>query len=112
LYFSATAVPNQWNVNMTIDGQSAGAAQTLTYNTAGALVSTSEGTIAVGGGKIAFGLANPPDGAQAMNISLNFGNSTQYGGDFGVTSLTQNGYATARPNSANWPWPTFPTRRA
>jgi flagellar hook protein FlgE len=109
LYFSAaqtattvggvttyTPVPNEWDVNMTIDGESAGPTQTLTYNTAGALVSTSEGTIAVGGGKIGFALADPPDGADAMAISLNFGTSTQYGGSFGVTSLTQNGYATGQ----------------
>lgn len=96
LYFSATAVPNQWNVNMTIDGLSGGATQTLTFNTAGALTSTSEGTIAVGGGNIAFALANPPDGASPMNFSLNFAQSTQYGGTFGVTSLTQNGYATGQ----------------
>src|ERR1700722_4437667 len=77
MFFSATAVPNQWDVNMTIDGLSAGPAQTLTFNTAGALTSTSEGTIAVGGGNIAFGLAAPPDGASAMNLSVNFAQSTQ-----------------------------------
>jgi flagellar hook protein FlgE len=109
LYFSAaqtattvggvttyTPVPNTWNVNMTIDGESAGAAQTLTFDTAGALTSTSEGTIAVGGGNIAYALATPPDGSNAMDISLNFAQSTQYGGTFGVTSLTQNGYATGQ----------------
>jgi flagellar hook protein FlgE len=109
LYFSAaqtattvggvttyTPVPNTWDVNMTINGASAGPTQTLTYNTAGALTSTSAGTIAAGGGKIAFALANPPDGADAMDISLNFATSTQYGGSFGVTSLTQNGYATGQ----------------
>jgi flagellar hook protein FlgE len=91
-----TPVPNTWNVNMTIGGQPAGPAQTLTFNTAGALTSTSDGTVAAGGGNVNFALAAPADGALPLNLALAFGSSTQYGGNFGVTSIAQNGYATGQ----------------
>jgi flagellar hook protein FlgE len=48
------------------------------------------------GGSLTFGGFTPPDGAQQMNMTFNFNQTTQYGGSFGVTSLTQNGYATGQ----------------
>ena len=88
MYFTQTATPNVWAVNMTVNGTSLGAAQDLTFNSSGAL------TTPVGGG-LTFAYT-PTDGAAAMNMNFNFGSSTQYGGDFGVTSITQNGYATGQ----------------
>jgi flagellar hook protein FlgE len=88
MYFTQTALPNVWAVNMTVNGTSLGAAQDLTFNSSGAL------TAPVGGG-LTFAYA-PTDGAAPMSMNFNFGSSTQYGGDFGVTSITQNGYATGQ----------------
>ncbi len=88
MYFTQTALPNVWAVNMTVNGTSLGAAQDLTFNSSGAL------TAPVGGG-LTFAYA-PTDGAAPMSMGFNFGSSTQYGGDFGVTSITQNGYATGQ----------------
>jgi len=104
MYFSAVAPapaavppvpPNTWNVNMTIGGQAAGT-QTLTFNTAGQLTDTNGVPVATGGGNVNFGIAAPPDGALPIALALNFSTSTQYGGSFGVTSITQNGYATGQ----------------
>lgn len=81
--------PNTWAVNMTVNGTPVGAAQTLTFNNAGALT-------APAGGAVTFAGYTPPDGAQAMSMNFNFGQTTQYGGSFGVTSITQNGYATGQ----------------
>ena len=39
---------------------------------------------------------NPTDGAQPMTMAFNFGQTTQYGTQFGVTSITQNGYTTGQ----------------
>ena len=89
MYFSQTAAPNVWAVNMTVNGTVVGAAQNLTFSNAGAQ------TVPVGGGLTFAGFA-PPDGAQAMSMNFNFGQTTQYGGAFGVTSITQNGYATGQ----------------
>jgi flagellar hook protein FlgE len=89
LYFSQTAAPNVWAVNMTVNGTAVGAAQNLTFSNTGAQ------TVPAGGGLTFAGFA-PPDGAQPMSMNFNFGQTTQYGGSFGVTSITQNGYATGQ----------------
>jgi flagellar hook protein FlgE len=86
----AAIPPNTWAVDMTINGTSAGPAQNLTFNSAGAV------TTPVGGGLI-FNGYNPTDGAATpLSLNFNFGQSTQYGGQFGVTSIVQNGYATGQ----------------
>jgi flagellar hook protein FlgE len=89
MYFTQTAVPNVWAVNMTVNGTQVGAAQDLTFSNTGAQ------TVPAGGG-LTFAGFNPPDGGQAMSMNFNFGQTTQYGGAFGVTSITQNGYATGQ----------------
>jgi flagellar hook protein FlgE len=96
LYFTQTATPNVWAVNTTINGTQVGAAQDLTFSNTGALTVPA-------GGQLTFPAAGstpatyaPPSGAQGMAITFNFGSSTQYGGGFGVTSITQNGYATGQ----------------
>jgi flagellar hook protein FlgE len=39
-----------------------------------------------------------PTGAAPQELTFNFGQTTQYGGSFGVNSLTQDGYASGRLN--------------
>jgi flagellar hook protein FlgE len=85
------------DVYMTVNGKptnATGAApngvpQKLTFSSSGAL------TAPVGGG-LTFGGFTPPDGANPMSLAFNFNSTTQYGGSFGVTALTQNGYATGQ----------------
>jgi flagellar hook protein FlgE len=89
MFFSQTAVPNVWAVNLTVNGTQVGAAQNLTFSTAGAVT-------APAGGGLTFAGFNPPDGAQPMSMNFNFGQTTQYGGSFGVTSVVQNGFATGQ----------------
>jgi flagellar hook protein FlgE len=88
-YFVQTAVPNQWSVHMTVGGTPVGAAQTLTFSNTGALT-------APPGGALAFNGFTPSDGAAPMNMSFNFGQTTQFGADFGVTAVTPNGFATGQ----------------
>ena len=88
-YFTQTATPNQWNVNMTVNGTQVGTAQTLTFSSTGAVS-------APAGGALPFNGFAPPGGANPMNLTFNFGAATQYGAQFGVTSITQNGYATGQ----------------
>jgi flagellar hook protein FlgE len=97
MYFSAVApgagppvIPaNTWAVNMTVNGVSAGPAQNLTFNSAGAVT-------APVGGTLNFNGFTPTSGALPMTLAFNFGQTTQYGGQFGVTSIVQNGYATGQ----------------
>lgn len=88
-YFTQTATPNQWNVNMTVNGTQVGTAQPMTFSSTGAVTTPV-------GGALAFGGFTPPGGANTMNMSFNFGATTQYGSQFGVTSIVQNGYATGQ----------------
>ncbi|MFI4889209.1 MAG: flagellar hook protein FlgE [Steroidobacterales bacterium] len=88
MFFANTGV-NAWNVYMTVGGQTLGP-QALTFNTAGAVATPV-------GGALAFTPFNPPSGAtQGGTLTFNFGQSTQYGNQFGVASITQNGYATGQ----------------
>ncbi len=95
MYFVQTATPNQWAVHLTVNGTEvdpptgAPNPNTLTFSTSGAVTTPA-------GGALSFANYAPPDGATAMTVALNFGATTQYGGDFGVTSVTQNGYATGQ----------------
>lgn len=88
-YFSQTATPNQWNVNMTVNGTQVGGAQPLTFSATGAVTTPV-------GGVLNYNGFVPPGGALPMNLAFNFNSSTQYGAQFGVTSITQNGYATGQ----------------
>jgi flagellar hook protein FlgE len=88
-YFTQTAVPNQWNVNMTINGTQVGGAQPLTFSSTG-------GVSAPVGGALNFNGFTPPGGALPMNLNFNFSATTQYGSQFGVTSITQNGFTTGQ----------------
>ncbi len=88
-YFTQTATPGTWDVNMTVNGTQVGAAQTMTFSSSGLLTTPANGDVAFAG-------FNPPDGAVPMNMTFNFANTTQYGTQFGVSSITQNGYTTGQ----------------
>ena len=88
-FFTQTATPGLWNVNMTVNGTLLPTTNTLQFSNTGAV------TVPVGGG-LNFPGFTPPDGAAAMTMNFNFGQSTQFGGGFGVTSIVQNGFATGQ----------------
>jgi flagellar hook protein FlgE len=107
LYFqrqSDGAVPpaatNNWNAYLTIDGAAvAGAAAVppgtelaqLQFDVLGQLVAPVGGITA---SAALFPASVTVDATQAL--SFDFGQSTQYGGGFGVNSLNQDGYASGR----------------
>jgi len=90
-FFAATANPSVWNVYQTINGVNVSAnptTTTLTFSPTGQLTTPINGNL-----NFAY---TPPDGANPVNVAFNFSNTTAYGGQFGVTSITQNGYATGQ----------------
>lgn len=90
-YFAATANPSVWDVYQTINGVNVSAnptTTTLTFSPTGQLTTPANGNLT-----FAY---TPPDGANPLNVAFNFSNTTAYGGQFGVTSITQNGYATGQ----------------
>jgi flagellar hook protein FlgE len=94
LYFIKGAAANDWTVQLYVDGTAVGTPQALDYSATGALT-------APAGGQITFPGYTPATGAQAMNMTFNFSNTTQYGGNFAVTAVQQNGFTTGQLTGIN-----------
>jgi len=115
-YFAATANPDVWKVYETINGHDVSSVPVvpatnpatttsntqLTFNNTGQLVSVTNngGATTSTNGNLTFnypvGGGALPDGAQPLSVAFNFNQTTAYGGAFGVTAITQNGYATGQ----------------
>lgn len=89
LYFIKTANPNEWSMQVQIDGTPVGPATTLQYSDTGTLVSPA-------GGQIALPAYTPANGSAPISLNLDIGASTQYGEGFAVSRLSQDGFATGR----------------
>ena len=87
LYFIKGATANQWTTQLYVDGAAVGGAQPLDFNSSGTLTTPANG-------QVAFDGYSPGTGAATMNMTFDFGGSTQYGDSFGVNSLDPNGYTT------------------
>jgi flagellar hook protein FlgE len=87
LYFIKGAAANAWTVQLYVDGNAVGTPQALDYSNTGALTVPASG-------QITFPAYTPATGAAPMNLTFNFGSTTQDGSTFGVTANTQNGYTT------------------
>lgn len=89
LYFVKTANTNEWEQRLYIDGNAVGGPQLLQYSTSGQLTTPANGL-----------LTYPPyssaTGAAPMTITFDVGGTTQYGSNFAVSAITQNGYTTGR----------------
>jgi len=89
MYFVKTATANQWTSQLAIDGTLVGTPQTLQYSNTGVLT-------APAGGLLAFPPYTPATGAADMTVTVDMAQSTQFGGNFSVNSVTQDGYTTGR----------------
>lgn len=90
VYFAKTGV-NAWSSYLTVDGAlvppATGLLTTMTFDT--------NGTILTPAGAVASAAFTPP-GAAAQTLSFDFGSTSQFGGIFGVNSLSQDGYTSGR----------------
>jgi flagellar hook protein FlgE len=91
-YFVKTATANQWEARFYIDGTAVGGANTMTYSNLGVL------TAPVGGG-ITLPAYTPPNGSAPITMTADMLTSTQYGSQFGVNLLNQDGFASGRLSS-------------
>jgi flagellar hook protein FlgE len=89
-FFTQTATPGTWTVNMTVNGNVAGPAQTISFSPTGAVNSANGGILSFPGFAPGTGATSP------QPMTFNFSQSTQFGGGFGVTSITQNGFTTGQ----------------
>lgn len=98
MYFQK-ASPNVWNTYLTIDSTvvpaTGTAMATLNFDTAGRLVTVTPGASSSQGATNKTVISDPtytPLGANPLPLAFDFTQTTQYGGAFGVNSLTQDGY--------------------
>jgi flagellar hook protein FlgE len=89
VYFIKGAAANAWTTQLYVDGNAVGTPQALTYSNTGALT-------APAGGKIAFPAYTPSTGAAAMNMTFDFSKTTQYGDNFAVSAVSQDGFTTGK----------------
>ena len=89
VYFIKDAAPNIWNTQVQIDGNPVGGSSPITFANDGSLQ-------APAGGLIPLPPYTPGTGAADITMSLDFGSATQFGDNFGVNSLSQDGFTTGR----------------
>ncbi len=89
VYFVKGSTAGAWQSHLAIDGTVVGGAQNLQFSDTGQLTTPSNGINT-------YGAYPPATGAADMNVSLNFFGSTQYGSNFTVSSIVQDGYTTGR----------------
>src|SRR5579872_399937 len=89
LYFIKGATANAWTTQLYVDGNAVGTQQALTYSNTGALTAPANGLVT-------FPAYTPATGAAAMNMTFDFGKTTQYGDNFGVTAVNQDGFTTGK----------------
>jgi flagellar hook protein FlgE len=83
-FFVKTAA-NAWDVYQTVDGGASSNIGSLTFDTAGKMLTPAAGTLA----PPAIPLAN---GAAPLNFTINLTGTTQFGNDNAVAKQTQDGY--------------------
>jgi flagellar hook protein FlgE len=88
LYYVAGATAGSWTLHTVVDGTEAGTGTTLSFDSSGKPVAPAGGSV-----PLSF---TPSDGAAAVSANIDVSGASQYGGDFAVNSLTQNGYATGQ----------------
>lgn len=97
MYYVKTATLNQWDTYLYVDGNqvndSGGASPTtMAFDTNGAITTPASGSIAYS----AVPTATLGTGASPLTLSIDYSNTTQFGSQFSVNSLSQDGYASGR----------------
>jgi len=93
MYFSRTATPNQWEQRLYVDNQpvtvnGGDAFSTLSFNGNGILDPLTA--------NVSYDDFDAGTGSTPISLDLNFIASTQYGNEFGVNNLYNDGYTTGR----------------
>lgn len=88
-FFVKTANPNEWEVSLYVDGSPVGAAETLEFDPLGNLVVPANG-------EITFPPVPLTNGANPLELTTSLANATQFGDQFAINDLTQDGFESGR----------------
>jgi len=99
MYYLKTATPGEWQTYTYVDGTLASGAgangsATLVFDAAGKLDVTQGDVNAQG--RLTLADWDPANGASLLSLTYNYPNSTQFGTEFAVNDLSQNGYTAGR----------------
>ena len=89
VYFIKDAAVNTWNTQVEIEGNPVAGATQIVFAPDGSIQSPA-------GGLMPLAPYNPGTGASDITMSMSFANATQFGSNFGVNSLSQDGFTTGR----------------
>jgi flagellar hook protein FlgE len=89
MYFVKTAAAGDWESRLYVDGTAVGGAQQMTFNNLGQLTTPPTA-------QITFPPYTPLTGAADINMTFDFSGATQYGSNFSVNSIVQDGFTTGR----------------
>jgi len=93
LYFVKTATANEWEVHSLVDGVTTSGPDTLTFQSNGQFdPATLPIEIDISGWQ-PLNEDGLPTGADAQDLSVNLSNSTQFGTQFAVSSVVQDGFS-------------------
>lgn len=89
MYFVKDAAANSWNQQLYVDNNAVGGLNPISFSNAGALQTPASGLIT-------YPSYDPGTGASNLDLSFDFTATTQYGKEFGVNNLQQDGFTTGR----------------
>jgi len=89
-YYRKTPTPNVWETYLFVDGSQVDGPSTLAFSPQGTI------TTPTSPAQITVGSFTPSGGAANFLLTLDYADATQYGSDFSVNSLVQDGFTTGR----------------
>ncbi len=111
MYYRDTTTPNVWETHLYLQnsagtqveaiptGGVAGQPGTITFSNSGSLLSVSPaGSTA---SSIGYQATDPGTGGSPMTLNLDYAGTTQFGSDFTVNNLSQDGYSTGKLSGVN-----------
>jgi flagellar hook protein FlgE len=88
-YFVRDAAPNSWSQHLYVDNTPVGGANQLVFSNAGVLQTPANGLVA-------YDPYTPASGGANLDLIFDFSSTSQYGDEFGVNNLQQDGFTTGR----------------
>jgi flagellar hook protein FlgE len=95
-YFAKTATENEWDVHVLIDGVTIGSPTTVTFEDGGQLDPASLPLEIDISAWEPLDVNGVPNGAAAQDITIDMSHITQFGNEFSVSAMPQDGYTTGQ----------------
>lgn len=96
MYFVKTANANEWDVHTLVDGVTTSGPDTLTFQSNGQFDPATLPVEVSIAGWTPLNSAGDPTGASVQSFNVSLSNSTQFGTDFAVSTITQDGFTTGQ----------------